>query len=111
MSDIHSMAASSSTGPTFQLMVNKSLEEYQKRRKDNSLRHPLGARLQSCTTPSSILAVVQEKIQELELSRIRDEPWKKWLDPPITILSAFIATLGVASLVGPMNCTYLRPGL
>ncbi|KAF8487489.1 hypothetical protein DFH94DRAFT_28938 [Russula ochroleuca] len=93
MSHTHPAAASSSNS-NFQLIFNNALKTYQKRTKNDLLLHPLAAQLQTCDSPSDILAVLQEQLQGLDQSRNADERWTKWLDPTISVLLAFSGTLG-----------------
>jgi hypothetical protein len=108
MSHTHPAAASSSNS-NFQLIFNNALKTYQKRTKNDLLLHPLAAQLQTCDSPSDILAVLQEQLQGLDQSRNADERWTKWLDPTISVLLAFSGTLGAGvGLVRPWTFTYLR---
>jgi hypothetical protein len=93
------MAASSSN---FQLVINNALKAYEKRTKNDLLAHPLAAQLQTCDSPGAILAVLQQQVQELNQSRSTDDRWTKWLDPVVSVLCAFSATLGEGvGLVSP----------
>jgi len=95
-------ASSSSTN--FQLIFNNALKAYEKHTKNDLLSHPLAAQLQACQSPSSILAVLQHQVQELDQSRINDEGLTKWLGPTINVLYAFSETIGEGvSLVRPMT--------
>jgi hypothetical protein len=91
MSHTYATASSSST---FQPIFNNALKAYEKRTKKNLLAHPLVARLQACDSPSSILAVLQQQVQELDRSQSSDSRLTKWLDPTVNVLYALSATLG-----------------
>jgi hypothetical protein len=91
MSHTHATAASS---PNFQLIINNALDKYKKRTKNDLLTHPLAAQLQSCNSPSTILAVLQQQVQGLDQSRSSDERWSRWLDPTVNVLYALSATVG-----------------
>jgi hypothetical protein len=102
-------ASSSSSSSNFQLILNNALDTYKKRTKKDLREHPLAAQLQTCDSPSAILAVLQQQAQEAEQSRITDERWTKWLDPTVKVLHAFVSILGAAG--GPVRlriCTSLR---
>jgi hypothetical protein len=88
------MASSSSSSSNFQLIINNALDAYKKRTKQDLLAHPLASKLQSCNTPSAILAVLQQQIQGLDQSRSGDDRWTRWLDPTVNVLFALSATLG-----------------
>jgi hypothetical protein len=90
----HPMASSSSSSSNFQLIINNALDAYKRRTKNDLLAHPLAVKLQSCNTPSAILAVLQEQIQGLDQSRNSDDRWTRWLDPTVNVLFALSATLG-----------------
>ena len=82
---------SSFTSSNFQLIFDNALKTYKTCTKRDLLKHPLADRLQACNSPSSILAVLQEQVQELNESRRGDT---KWLDPTVNVLLAFSETLG-----------------
>jgi hypothetical protein len=84
------------TTPTsnFRCIFVAALERYRKKTKTDLLTHPLSTQLQSCSTPSDILAVLHDKANEFDQSRSRNERLSTWLKPTIYVLSAFSATLG-----------------
>jgi hypothetical protein len=99
MSHTQPTASSSSN---FQLVINNALKAYEKRTRNDLLAHPLAAQLQTCDSPGAILAVLQQQVQELDQSRSADDRWTKWLDPVVSVLYAFSATLGEGvGLVSP----------
>jgi hypothetical protein len=91
MSHTHPTSASSSN---FQLIFDDALKTYEKRTKNDLLAHPLAAQLQHCNSPSSILDVLRQQVQELNQSQRRNERWTRWLDPTVKVLHAFAETLG-----------------
>ena len=91
MSHTHSAGPSS---PNFQLVFNNALKAYEQRTKNDLLAHPLAAQLQSCRSPSSILAILQQQVQEFNRSQSSDQRLTRWLDPTVNVLFAFSATLG-----------------
>jgi len=95
MSHTHPTASSSSIkASNFQLIIINALDAYKKRTKKDLRVHPLVAELQSCNSPSAILAVLQQQLQVLDQSRRSDERWTRWLDPTVNVLYTFSATLG-----------------
>lgn len=56
MSHAHSASSSSN----FELIINNALDQYKKRTKNDLLVHPLATQLQSCDSPSVVLAVLQQ---------------------------------------------------
>ena len=109
MSQSCSTAASSfKTDPKFQLIINDALKIYRKRTKNDLLLHPLATELQSCESPTDILAVLQQQIQGVDQSRSGDDRWTKWLDPTINVLLTFSQTAGTVGLVCPRISAYLR---
>ena len=106
MSPTHPTAASPSN---FQLIFNNALKTYERRTKNNLFAHPLAAQLQACDSPSSIFAVLQEQVQELDQARSGDERWTKWIDPTVNVLFAFSATIGAGvGMVCPRTCSHPR---
>ena len=110
MSHSHPTAASSSpSSSNFQLIFNNALKAYQQRTKKNLLSHPLAAQLQTCESPSDILAVLQQQVGGLDQSQSGDDRWTKWLDPTINVLLAFSDTVGAGvGLVCPRTCGSMR---
>lgn len=75
------------------MVINNALDEYKKRTKSDLLAHPLVAELQSCNSPSAILAVLQQQTHGLDQSRSSDERLSRWLNPTINVLYALSSTL------------------
>jgi len=90
----HPTSRPSLSPPNFQLIFNSALKAYERHTKNDLLSHPLATQLQACQSPSSILAVLQQQVQELNQSRTSDDRLTKWLDPTINVLYAFPETLG-----------------
>jgi hypothetical protein len=80
-----------STSSNFQLILDNTLKAYEMRTKNDLLKHPLADRLQACNSPNSILAILQEQVQELNRSQLSNT---KWLDPTVNVLHTFSDALG-----------------
>ena len=94
MSQVPSTSASTTN---FEAIFAAALKEYKKQTKRDISSHPLAAQLQSCDSPSAILAVLQTRltrVQKFDQSQSDDEKWIKWVDPTVNVLFAFSATLG-----------------
>jgi uncharacterized protein len=90
-----SQVSSTSTSTTsFEAIYTAALKEYKKQTKRDIASHPLAAQLQSCDSPSAIIAVLQARVQKFDQSQSADEKWIKWVDPTVNVLFAFSATLG-----------------
>ena len=95
MSHPHPMASSSSNQASkFQLILTNALDKYKKRTKKDLLKHPLVTELQSCNSPSAILAVLQQQLQGLDQSRRNDERWTRWLNLTVNVLYTHSGALG-----------------
>ena len=104
MSHAHTTVSLSSN---FQLIINNALVQYKIRTKNDLLAHPLAAQLQSCNSPSAILAILQQQL--LVRSRSNDERWSRWLDPTVNVLYGISSTLGAGvGLVCPRTLSYPR---
>ena len=90
----HIQPTSSSSSSNFQLIFENALNAYEKRTKKDLLTHPLAAHLQRCNSPSSILDVLHQQVQEPNQSQCRNERWTRWLDPTVKVLHAFSETVG-----------------
>jgi hypothetical protein len=77
----------------FQVIFNDALEQYRKRTKHDLTAHPLVARLERYNSPSDVLDVLQDQVQELDQSRSSNERLRKWLDPTVSVLHALSVTL------------------
>jgi len=91
MSHTQSTSTSSSN---FQVIFNNALKAYKKRTKKDLLKHPLADQLEACDSPSSILIVLQQQVQDLNESQCNNEWLTKWLDPTVNVLHALSGTLG-----------------
>ena len=91
ISQTHPTLASSSN---FQIVFNNALRTYEKHTKKDLLSHPLAAQLQACASPSAILDVLHQQVQELNQPRNSHQRLTKWLDPTVNVLCAFSETLG-----------------
>jgi len=90
-----------STSSNFQQIFDDALEAYKKRTRKDLLTHPLAAQLQDCDSPSSILDLLHQQVQDLNQSQRLNERWTRWLDPTVNVLHAFTKMLegGVTTLV------------
>ena len=86
--------ASSSSSSNFQSVFNAALDAYEKKTKTKLLTHPLAAQLQSCDSPTAILSVLQDLIQQFDRRRSSDERLTSWLNPTVNVLYAFSSTIG-----------------
>ena len=100
MSHTHTSPTSSSN---FQVIFNNALKTYERRTKKDLLAHPLAIQLQTCDTHSSILILLQQRVEELNRSQSSNERLTKWLDPTVKVLYTLSETLGeCVSLVCPV---------
>ncbi|KAI0000832.1 NACHT domain-containing protein [Russula compacta] len=104
------MATSSSN---FQFIFNNALKEYERKTKKDLLAHPLAAQLQACSSPTAILAVLQQQVQQLDQSQTTDDRLTRWLDPTINVLYAFSGTLGegVGLVFSPAKAIFVGVGV
>ena len=93
MSQAHPTASSSSSS-NFQSVFNAALEAYEKKTKCKLISHPLAAQLQSCDSPSRILSILQDIIQQFDYRRSSDERLTNWLNPTVNVLYAFSDFIG-----------------
>jgi hypothetical protein len=102
-------ASASTSSSNFQSIFSAALKAYEKKTKKDLLAHPLSAQLQACTSPSDILTVLQDKVNELDQSRSADERLSQWLNPTINVLYSFSATIGTGvGLVSTIKSTCLH---
>jgi hypothetical protein len=95
-----SATAAASSELHFQAIFQAALKSYRKQTKEDLLKHPLASELQSCSSTTAILAIIQDQVREFDKSRSGDERLTKWLGPTVNVLIAFSATVsGGVSLV------------
>jgi hypothetical protein len=90
MSQTAPAVSSSSPSIHFQSVFNAALETYEKTAKNKLLTHPLATQLQSCDSPTDILLVLRDLVDQ---SHISNERLRNWLDSTVHVLFAFSATL------------------
>ena len=100
--------ASSSSSSNFQSVFNAALDAYEKKTKTKLLTHPLAAQLQSCDSPTAILSVLQDLIQQFDRRRSSDERLTSWLNPTVNVLYAFSSTIGQGVGLVSLLIEYLR---
>ncbi|KAH9012844.1 hypothetical protein EDB83DRAFT_323546 [Lactarius deliciosus] len=110
MSQVPSTSTSSAN---FETIFIAALEAYKKHTKRDIASHPLAAQLQSCDSPSAILAVLRTQVQTFDRSQTADERWSKWLDPTVNVLYAFSVALGngVGLIFPPSNAIFAGIGV
>ena len=101
-------SSSSNSWSNFQPIINNALNTYKKRTKKDLREHPLASQLQTCDSPSAILAVLQQQVQGLDRSRSTDVRWTKWLDPTINVLYSFSDILGASVSLVCTTFAFLR---
>ena len=84
----------STSSSNFQSVLDAALKVYEKKTRTKLLDHPLAARLQSCDSPSAILSVLQDLIEQFDLRRAGDERLSSWLGPTVNVLYAFSSSIG-----------------
>ena len=77
-----------------QSVLNTALEAYERMTKIKLLTHPLAAQIQSCDSPTAILSVLRDLIQQFDQRYTSDQRLTNWLGPTINVLYAFSATIG-----------------
>jgi hypothetical protein len=97
-----------SSSSNFQAIFSTAVEAYEKRTKKNLLAHPLASQLQTCDSPTSILAVLQGQVDDLDQARNREERLTKWLNPTVNVLLTFSATIGGGVSLVRIKCSRFR---
>ena len=87
-------STTTTTSSNLKAIFDDSIKEYEKNTKTDLLTHPLMAQLQTCSSPTEILAVLRTQVQQFEQSTSDDNKLTKWLKPTINVLYAFSSTVG-----------------
>ena len=90
-----------SSSSALQTIFVASLKVYEKKTKNDLLTHPLMAQLQTCNSPTEILAVLRAQVQQFEQSTSGDNKLTQWLNPTVNVLYAFSSVIGTG--VGLVN--------
>lgn len=83
-----------SSPSNLQEVFDNALQAYEKQTKIDLLALPLAAQLQSCKSPSAILALLREQVHGQDQPRDSDERWIKWLYPVVDVLNTLSMALG-----------------
>jgi hypothetical protein len=106
------MSQTASSSSNLQAIFDASIKEYQKKTKKDLLAHPLIAQLQTCNSPTDILAILRTQAQQLEQSTSGDDRLTKWLTPTVNVLYAFSGVIGAGvGLVNSILTILLRSAL
>ena len=101
-----------SSSSALQTIFVASLKEYEKKTKNDLLTHPLMAQLQTCNSPTDILAILRAQVQQFEQSTSGDDKLTKWLNPTVNVLYAFSSVIGTGvGLVNSIQMIILRFGV
>jgi hypothetical protein len=79
----------------FRSIFDSALNQYKKTTKNDLIVHQLTAQLESCTSPSAILAILDEQyhVQEFIRSQSDNDGPKQWLKATANVLYAFSAII------------------
>ncbi|KAH9990331.1 hypothetical protein BJV77DRAFT_963440 [Russula vinacea] len=90
-----------------QLVFDNALRAYEGETKIYLLAHPLAARLQSCDSPSAILALLREHVRD------GDDRQTRWLDPTVNVINAHSMVLGerVNLVISPAKLIFTGVGV
>jgi hypothetical protein len=96
--------ASSSTASSsnFKVIFEKALLAYQKTTRQDLTVDPLYSQLEACNSPAAIRNILQGQVEQF-IQKSGDERLKNWLNPTISVLYAFSATLGAGVGVVKVN--------
>jgi len=72
-------------------MFDNALEAYKKKTGNDLPSDPLLRRLESCSSPDTVLNVLREQIPRFDQSGSR---LTKWVEPTINVLYTFSSTIG-----------------
>ncbi|KAN0124653.1 hypothetical protein V8E53_015721 [Lactarius tabidus] len=106
-SSVNPMPSSSSN---FQAIFSTAVRAFEKQTKKDLLAHPLASQLQACDSPTSILAVLQSQVDDLDQARKSDERLTKWLSPTVSVLLTFSANIG-GGIFSPATVIFAGAGV
>ena len=83
MSSTSQIPATMPSSSNFQLIINTALKAYEKKTKRDLLADPLMSQLQTCDSSTSILAILQSQVEDIDQAQKSDERLTKWLSPTV----------------------------
>ena len=83
MSSTSQVPATMPSSSNFQLIINTALKAYEKKTKRDLLADPLMSQLQTCDSSTSILAILQSQVEDIDQAQKSDERLTKWLSPTV----------------------------
>src|SRR6267142_3411649 len=91
-----SLSTASPPSSNFLSIFDAALSRYKKKTKNDLLAHRLTTDLETCNSPSAILAVLEEQyqVQQFIQSRSGDGGSTKWLNVTAKVLCAFSTAIG-----------------
>ena len=75
----HAQPIASFSSSNSQLIINNALDKYKKRTKNDLLAHSLATQLQSCDSPSAVLAILHQQVQWSDQSRTEPRSMERWI--------------------------------
>ncbi|KAH9001946.1 hypothetical protein EDB83DRAFT_853201 [Lactarius deliciosus] len=107
------MSQTPSSSSNLQAIFNASIKEYEKKTKKDLLLHPLMGQLQTCNSPTDILAILRTQVQQFEQSTSGADKLTKWLIPTVNVLYAFSGALGegVGLVFSPAKVIFAGAGV
>ena len=108
MSSTSQVPATMPSSSNFQLIINTALKAYEKKTKRDLLADPLMSQLQTCDSSTSILAILQGQVDDLDQAQKSDERLTKWLSPTVNVLLTFSATIGGGVSLVRIKCYSCR---
>ncbi|KAN0118303.1 hypothetical protein V8E52_005279 [Russula decolorans] len=84
------------TNSNYQHIFSVALEFYKKRTGRDLTSNPLLPRLETCNSPDAVIALLRDQIPGFDQSRSdkNSERLSKWLDPTVSVITAFSGTIG-----------------
>lgn len=91
------------TPSKFQPIFDKAVKAYEEKTKKDLRKHPFGDKLQSCKSPSDIIAVLQGEAEKLDRRMTNGKRLSSLLKPTINVLYVFSEMLGQAVALVSLN--------
>ena len=89
-----SLSPPTTSSSNLEAIFNAALTRYKKKTKKDLLAHPLAPQLQVCQSPSDILAVLRDQIQNSDQTTNSDESLMRCLDSTVNVLYSVSGMLG-----------------
>jgi hypothetical protein len=91
----------------YDIIFDNALKAYKNKTGKDLTSDPLFPRLETCSSPDSVLDALREQVPNFDQPGTRNDRLMNWLNPTVNVLYAFSTTIGGAA--SSVSCSRFRP--